>query len=73
MSIATSRHYRLVIDVCSNSLGWFVVWLNEKDQPVGLGPGGARIYPDGRDPSQKNPTRPTGAWRAACAAAAIGI
>lgn len=53
MSIATSRHYRLGIDVGSNSLGWFVVWLNEKDQPVGLGPGGVRIYPDGRDPKSK--------------------
>ncbi len=48
-----SRPYRLGIDVGSNSLGWFVVWLNDKGEPTGLGPGGARIYPDGRDPQSK--------------------
>jgi CRISPR-associated endonuclease Csn1 len=30
-----------------------VVWLNDKDEPTGLGPGGVRIYPDGRDPKSK--------------------
>lgn len=47
------RPYRLGIDVGSNSLGWFVVWLNDKDEATGLGPGGVRIYPDGRDPKSK--------------------
>jgi CRISPR-associated endonuclease Csn1 len=47
------RPYRLGIDVGSNSLGWFVVWLNEAGEPVELGPGGVRIYPDGRDPKSK--------------------
>jgi len=42
--------YRLGIDVGSNSLGWFVVWLDGKGEPIGLGPGGVRIFPDGRDP-----------------------
>jgi CRISPR-associated endonuclease Csn1 len=51
--MANKRKYRLGIDVGSNSLGWFVVWLNEKDEPTGLGPGGARIFPDGRDPQSK--------------------
>ena len=37
----------------SNSLGWFVVWLDDEDQAVDLGPGGVRIYPDGRDPKSK--------------------
>ena len=45
--------YRLGIDVGSNSLGWFVVWLNDQGEPIGLGPGGVRIYPDGRDPKSK--------------------
>jgi CRISPR-associated endonuclease Csn1 len=45
--------YRLGIDVGSNSLGWFVVWLNDKGEPIGLGPGGVRIFPDGRDPQSK--------------------
>src|SRR6185437_11327463 len=44
------RPYRLGIDVGSNSLGWFVVWLDGKGEPIGLGPGGVRIFPDGRDP-----------------------
>ena len=45
--------YRLGLDVGSNSLGWFVVWLDEKGDATGLGPGGVRIYPDGRDPKSK--------------------
>lgn len=45
--------YRLGIDVGSNSLGWFAVWLDEAGEPVGLGPGGVRIFPDGRDPKSK--------------------
>jgi CRISPR-associated endonuclease Csn1 len=44
------RPYRLGIDVGSNSLGWFVVWLDDKGEPFSLGPGGVRIFPDGRDP-----------------------
>jgi CRISPR-associated endonuclease Csn1 len=48
-----TRPYRLGIDVGSNSLGWFVVWLNDKGEPCGLGPGGVRIFPDGRDPKSK--------------------
>ena len=53
MKNAVARRYRLGIDVGANSLGWFAVWLNDKDEPVGLGPGGARIFPDGRDPKSK--------------------
>ena len=49
----TRRRYRLGLDVGSNSLGWFVVWLDEKGNPKELGPGGVRIYPDGRDPQSK--------------------
>ncbi len=49
----TKRPYRLGLDVGSNSLGWFMVWLSDKGEPTGLGPGGARIYPDGRDPQSK--------------------
>ena len=53
MKNAVSRRYRLGIDVGANSLGWFTIWLNDKDEPVGLGPGGVRIFPDGRDPKSK--------------------
>ena len=47
------RPYRLGLDLGSNSLGWFVVWLNDQGEATGLGPGGVRIYPDGRDPKSK--------------------
>ena len=47
------RPYRLGLDLGTNSLGWFMVWL-ERDgdgwRPTGLGPGGVRVFPDGRDP-----------------------
>lgn len=46
--------YRLGLDVGSNSLGWFVVRLDGEGRPVGLGLGGVRIYPDGRDPQSKS-------------------
>jgi CRISPR-associated endonuclease Csn1 len=47
------KPYRLGLDLGSNSVGWFMVWL-ERDgehwRPVALGPGGVRVFPDGRDP-----------------------
>jgi CRISPR-associated endonuclease Csn1 len=48
-----SPRYRLGLDVGSNSLGWFIVWLDQNNNPTRLGPGGVRIYPDGRDPQSK--------------------
>jgi CRISPR-associated endonuclease Csn1 len=50
MRLPSNRRYRLGLDLGSNSLGWFMVWLDENDSAAGLGPGGVRIYPDGRDP-----------------------
>lgn len=47
------RPYRLGLDAGSNSLGWFIVWLDGKGEAVGLGPGNVRIFPDGRDPQSK--------------------
>lgn len=51
-----SRPYRLGLDLGSNSLGWFVTQLEKRGdryEPVALGPGGVRIFPDGRDPQSK--------------------
>lgn len=48
--------YRLGIDLGSNSLGWFVVDLQEvgeRNSPYKLRHGGVRIFPDGRDPQSK--------------------
>ncbi|WP_051661297.1 hypothetical protein [Bosea sp. 117] len=45
--------YRLGLDIGSNSIGWFIVWLErdgDKWRPKGTGPGGVRVYSDGRDP-----------------------
>jgi CRISPR-associated endonuclease Csn1 len=53
MQASANPPYRLGLDVGSNSLGWFVVWLDEHGNATGLGPGGVRIYPDGRDPKSK--------------------
>lgn len=49
----THKPYRLGLDLGTNSLGWYVVWLNKDSdrwRPTGLGPGGVRVFPDGRDP-----------------------
>lgn len=48
--MSSGKPYRLGLDVGANSLGWYMVWLDEESKPVALGPGGVRIYPDGRDP-----------------------
>ncbi len=56
MTKKTSRQYRLGLDLGSNSLGWFVVDLEKKGdrlEPIKLGPGGVRIFPDGRNPQSK--------------------
>jgi len=45
--------YRLGLDVGTNSLGWFMVWLNDANEPIGLGPGGVRIFPDGMTNDKK--------------------
>ena len=46
--------YRLGLDLGSNSIGWFVIWLDGMGKPCGLGPGGVRIFPDGRDPQSQS-------------------
>lgn len=53
MAKRNSRPYRLGLDLGSNSLGWFVAHLEkhgDRYEPIALGPGGVRIFPDGRDP-----------------------
>jgi CRISPR-associated endonuclease Csn1 len=53
MKPANARPFRLGLDLGTNSLGWFTVWLDregERWHPTGLGPGGVRVFPDGRDP-----------------------
>lgn len=47
--------YRLGIDLGASSLGWFIVRLNEQLSPMEAVAGGARIFPDGRDPQSHTP------------------
>jgi len=49
-----NRPYRLGLDLGSNSIGWFIIWLDDNKMPCGLGPGGVRIFPDGRDPQSRS-------------------
>jgi CRISPR-associated endonuclease Csn1 len=58
MDAINRRAYRLGLDLGTNSLGWFVVWLRWNEllkrwEPASLGPGGVRVFPDGRDPQSK--------------------
>lgn len=42
--------YRLGIDIGTNSLGWCLLELDEKGEPVGIRDIGVRLFSDGRDP-----------------------
>ena len=46
-------HWRLGLDVGSNSLGWAAVRLNKDGAPDGLLGAGVRIFSDSRDPQDK--------------------
>lgn len=50
MNAQQSKPYRLGINIAPDSLGWFIVWLTTSNEPFELGPGGVRVYQDGRDP-----------------------
>jgi CRISPR-associated endonuclease Csn1 len=50
MSKPPSLRYRLGLDLGANSLGYFLVKLDERGEACGIVRGGVRIYPDGRDP-----------------------
>lgn len=74
MSANGMRPYRLGLDLGTNSLGWFLVWLDRgggRWRPIGLGPGGVRVFPDGRDPQSKTSNAVTDAPHAVPADAAI--
>ena len=46
-------HWRLGLDVGSNSVGWAAVELDGNGAPVGLMDAGVRVFSDGRDPQDK--------------------
>ncbi|MGE3996183.1 MAG: type II CRISPR RNA-guided endonuclease Cas9, partial [Variibacter sp.] len=59
MTDQVQRPYRLGLDLGTNSLGWFIVWLRwdaklKRHEPSAIGPGGVRIFSDGRLPKSKS-------------------
>jgi CRISPR-associated endonuclease Csn1 len=46
----SSLHYRLGLDLGTNSIGWCVYQLNEDNQPIKIVRMGSRIFSDGREP-----------------------
>lgn len=68
------RPYRLGLDLGSNSVGWFVTYLEKRGdryEPSALGPGGVRIFPTAAIPRARCRMRWIAAWHAARASAGI--
>ena len=49
------KKYRLGIDLGATSLGWSILGLNEKKEPINLLNMGVRIFPDGREAKSSEP------------------
>ena len=45
--------YRLGLDMGTNSIGWAAIRLDDEGQPCGIVGMGVRIFPDGRNPTDK--------------------
>ena len=54
MVTANDVHYRLGLDVGTNSIGWAAVELDDDDNPCGILRMGVRYFPDGRNPKDKS-------------------
>ena len=54
MATANDVHYRLGLDVGTNSIGWAAVELNDDDEPCGILRMGVRVFPDGRNPKDES-------------------
>ena len=54
MATANDVHYRLGLDVGTNSIGWAAVELDDDDNPCGILRMGVRYFPDGRNPKDKS-------------------
>ena len=51
--MSEERKYRLGLDLGTNSIGWAAVNLNDEGQPCGVLDMGVRIFPDGRNATDK--------------------
>ena len=54
MVTANGVHYQLGLDVGTNSIGWAAVKLDDDGEPCGILRMGVRVFPDGRDPTDKS-------------------
>ena len=54
MATANDVHYRLGLDVGTNSIGWAAVELDDDSEPCGVLRMGVRYFPDGRDPTDNS-------------------
>ncbi len=50
---ANDMRYRLGLDMGTNSIGWAAVRLDDDGEPCGIVDMGVRIFPDGRNPTDK--------------------
>lgn len=53
--MAKNVDYRLGLDLGTNSIGWAIYRIDEKEEPVELLDMGVRIFSDGRNPKTKEP------------------
>lgn len=51
--VKDNTKYRLGLDMGTNSIGWAAIKLNDDDEPCGILDMGVRIFPDGRNPTDK--------------------
>ena len=51
--VINNTKYRLGLDMGTNSIGWAAVKLNDDGEPCGILDMGVRIFPDGRNPTDK--------------------
>lgn len=54
MRVTNHRKYRLGLDLGTNSIGWAAVTLDDQGRPCGVLDLGARIFPDGRNPTDNS-------------------
>jgi CRISPR-associated endonuclease Csn1 len=51
--VISNTKYRLGLDMGTNSIGWAAIRLDNNDEPCGILDMGVRIFPDGRNPTDK--------------------
>ncbi len=63
MAVKNPIKYRLGLDMGTNSLGWAMIGLDDKDKPCSVFKMGVRVFPDGRVPRSESSNAKT-RWEA---------